>query len=168
MVPAGALVFSCLGCTASSGACPASSRDEPWLREFVREPQFAVSLCVPPGYRSDGRGAWRRPSLAAAIVVKPNLSDAEDLDWPCGLDCPPIKRTDIRLRMFSGRAAVLETGDMTPIGHRYVNVALLRIEVAPARWLIVRAMHRDERGLEELIRSLETVRLERVGQQPDR
>ncbi len=167
-IAVGALTLWCVGCAASSDACPTSSPDRPWLRELVRRPQFAVSLCVPPEFRSDGQGTWRRPSLAAAIVVQPGLSDPEDLDWPCGLDCPPIERRDVSLRRSHGRVAVLETGIRTPIGHQYLTVALLRIEVAPGQWLIVRGVHRDERGLQEIVRSLETARVERVGQEQDR
>lgn len=157
------LLVACSGCGASTNTCPAGAQDEAWLREYVSEPQFAISLCVPADYRLAEPGTWRRPSMGAAIVVKPGLADAEDLDWPCGLDCPPIERTAIRLRLSQGRAAVLEKGIMTPVGHRFVNVALLRIELSPGRWVVVRALHPEEPGFRQMLRSLESVRVERVG-----
>ncbi len=151
-------------------ACPGRTLEDSWIREYADQPNFALSLCIPPGYRQDGPLTWRRPSEGGAIRVNAGFSGPEDLDWPCGLDCPPITRQTTHLRWVQDRAAVLETGltaggrSASPAG----NVALLRIEVAPALWLVIRAIHRDPEGLKELTRALETVRIERVGYSPGR
>lgn len=155
----------CSGDRRAADACPGTSLEDSWIRQYADQPTFALSLCIPPGFRQDGSLSWRRPSMGAAIVVNSGLSGPEDLDWPCGLDCPPISRQSTRLRLVQDRASVLETGLMTGAraASRQGNVALLRIEVAPGQWLVMRAIHREREGLKELTRALETVRIERVG-----
>ncbi len=175
---AAALVLALAACGgATAEGCPRSTFDD-WTRERANAPDFALSLCIPPGYRRLGELAWGRRASGAMILVIEQLGHIEapgerpavlspcrELSVRCDADSTnagPIKR---RLRTFQGRTAVLETGTLSGGEARVPRVvaALLRVEVGADQWVVVRGVHPDSTRLPELVRALESVRLERVG-----
>ena len=160
--------------------CPRSTVSD-WTRERASAPEFALSLCIPPGYRRMGELAWgRRSSGAMILVVEPLghigglgehqavLSPCRELGVACGEDTARVGGLRRSLRRVDGRAAVLETASMSrgPTDARRVSAALLRVEVGADQWVVVRGVHPDSTRLPELVRALESVRIERVGRPP--
>ncbi len=170
---------ACGGGTTAEG-CPRSTFGD-WTRERAIAPDFALSLCIPPGYRRMGELAWGRRSSGAMLVVAEPLAHIEavgarqavlspcrELDVGCSADSTQVRRLQRRLRMLQGRAAVLETARMASgaPGQPRVSAALLRIEVGADQWVVVRGVHGDSTRLGQLVRALESVRIERVGRVP--
>ncbi len=177
-----AFALAVAGCGAGPTAdgCPrAPFRD--WTREQASAPEFALSLCVPPGYRRTGELAWGRRSSGAMILVieqlghigalrsEAVLSPCRELGVGCAVDptVAGLRRTRLTLQ---GKAAVLETGTVAGGEQKLprVAVALLRVEVGADQWVVVRGVHPDSTRLPELMRALESVRIERVGGAPAR
>ncbi len=176
---AAALVLALAVCGRGGTAegCPRATLGD-WTRERASTPEFALSLCVPPDYRRLGELAWGRRSSGAMIIVMEQLGHIEavgarqavlspcrELDVGCSADSAQVRRLRRSVRMMQGRAAVLETATMAggAPGQRRVGAALLRIEVGADQWVVVRGVHPDSMRLPELVRALESVRIERVG-----
>ena len=172
------LAVALAGCGGGGVAdgCPRTS-DGDWARESASARDFALSLCIPPGYRRVGELAWARRSAGAIIVVIEQLGHIGSLGEqgaalsPCrelGVGCavnPTVAWLQRSVRALQGRAAVLETGVVSggKANLPRVGAALLRVELGPNQWVVVRGVHPDSTRLPELTRALESVRIERVG-----
>ncbi len=174
-----ALALAAAGCGGGTTAegCPRAPLGD-WTCERASAPEFALTLCIPPGYRRLGELAWGRRSSGAMILVieqpghigevgerRTVLSPCRELGVGCAIDSADVTQVRRSVRRLDGRLAVLETARMPggDPGAPRVSAALLRIEVGADQWAVVRGVHPDSTRLPELVRALESVRLERVG-----
>jgi hypothetical protein len=136
---------------------------------------FRISICLPPEFVPARALVWRSQPGGGLVTVDRQISrgiaerahaavldPASRFGWKCYADCGKYEELARRPLRVSGRNAVLETARVSGgmPGFRRASTALLRVEVAPDRWLVVRAIHDDSTAFSRLLSALRTVQVE--------